>query len=189
MSYEILLAAGATHVMPIEIDSVVKFIAWFHKTFPIVGLMLITVMLDIVFGLYAACVTRTLSSTISQKGMIGKAIQVTWVAFGAILEPYSAGMPMSGMVSTFFIVTNMISITENSARAGAPVPPVILEWLQRLRNNEKASVTQQPSQSTVNIQRASNVDIRTDGGSLHGDTTDANPRDSAVIIKTSEKLI
>ncbi len=185
MVYSPLIADGIPP-MPIEIDSIVRSIAWFHRNYPIVGLFFITSGADILFGLFAACKTKTLSSTISQSGMIRKAIQILWVGLAGSLEPYSGGMPMSGMVAMCFIITNMISITENSARGGVPVPKPILELLIRLRNNEKAAVPL-PVQSTVNIQRASNVDIHTTepaaDGSIHADQADVSKGSGIIITK------
>ena len=153
----LILADG--EVMPIPMDSIVHAIKTFHLAYPIVGILMVMMAFDVCIGLCAAVVTKTVSSTISQAGMVKKVIVLLLVALGTILEPYSGGMPLSQMISMSFIVTELISIAENAARAGVPLPDTLKDLLQKLRNNEKASVA--VSAATVNINRVSNLDLRT----------------------------
>ncbi len=167
-------------MLPIKIDTIVEVVYYVHKSFPVVGVMLLTAAADICFGLCAACVTKSLSSTISQKGMVKKVAQLLWVGLGCALEPHTGGFPLGGPIAVCFIITNLISITENSARAGLPVPKPIVDCLQRIRDNEKASLaTPVPPNSAVAINRASHVDIH---------TTDT-PKESGVHKAGSESVV
>ena len=163
----ITFADGTVTVMPIDPDSIVQFIRFVHAHFPVVGLMLLTILADIAFGLCAACMTRTLSSTISQKGMIKKAVQILWAGLGYAIEPYAGGLPMSGMVGMCFVVTNMISIMENSVRCGVPVPQPVMDVLAQLRSDKQAAEAVTKTTPSVVIDKASHVDVHTQGDSVN----------------------
>lgn len=141
-------------------DSIVEWLVVFHRQFPLVGILMLIMALDVAVGLCAAVVTKTVSSTISQHGMYRKVIMLLLVGVGAVLDPYAGGIPLSKMISMAFLVTEAISIVENSARAGVPIPAPLYDVLQKLKNNEKASVT--PGPQTVNIASAGMVDIHSD---------------------------
>lgn len=158
-----------------KMDSVVEWLLGFHQQYPIVGILMILMGLDILIGLCAAIITKSVSSTISQRGMTRKVIMLLLVGVGAVFDPYAGGIPLSKMVAMCFLVTEGISILENSARAGVPIPQPLYDVLQKLKNNEKAAVDVKQVNPTVNIQRASNVDIRTtdgtgDASSVHSDS-------------------
>lgn len=117
-------------------DYIVMWITFIHKNFPVVGTLLLMMALDVLLGIIVACMTKTLSSTISHRGMWRKAVKVLLVAVGAVLQPYSNGMPLSDLIAMFFIFTEGVSIIENAAIAGVPVPPALIEIL-KMANKEK----------------------------------------------------
>ena len=170
------LAAVPTDLQPtaaerLRKDSIVQWMLTIHQSYPIVGILLLVMGLDILIGLCAAFITKTISSTVSQKGMTRKVVMLLLVGFGLVLEPYAGGLPLAKLIAMCFLVTEGISIVENSARAGVPVPQVLVDTLHKLRNDEKASV-----HSPVNIQRASSVEIKvpapvsSESASIHSDS-------------------
>jgi len=160
-------------LMKLPVDSIVARLLSFHEQFPLVGILILIMALDVAIGLLAAFITRTVSSTISHRGMVRKVIMLLLVGVGAVLEPYAGGIPLSKMVAMAFLVTEGISIIENAARAGVPIPKPLYDVLQKLTSNEKAAIVpHQPSPQTVNVERASNVNITTteptgDAASVH----------------------
>jgi len=121
-------------------DSIVQWLAEAHAAYPIVGALVLMMLLDVLAGICAAVVTRSVSSTVSYRGMARKAIMLILVGVGAALEPYSSGLPLSRLVAMAFLVTEAISILENAARAGVPVPALLQDLLIKLKSGEKPSV-------------------------------------------------
>ena len=117
-------------------DSIVTWIASFQGQFPLIGILLILMLIDIVTGIIAAFIAKTISSSASWSGMGKKVITLLAVAMGAVIEPY-AGIPLGGAISLFYIVTEGISITENMDRAGVPVPPPLRDALAKFRDSQK----------------------------------------------------
>ncbi len=182
----VLTLGMAIQQMDNPIDFIVNLIQWFHSRFPMVGIALVSIIVDIMFGLYAAVVTKTLSSKISQVGMVKKAAQLTWIAFACALEPYAGGLPMSGMMSTFFLIVNTISVMENSQRAGIPVPEFMSDWIQQ-RAHEKASVLTPPAtHNQTTIQKASHVEIsmmETSSNAKNSETKSSGMGEPAELVK------
>lgn len=129
-----------------------------YAKWPMLGLFFALCFIDVCTGLCAAFITKTLSSTISWAGMVRKIVMLLMVVFAAVLEQIgTGGIPAAKMTAGFFCITEALSIIENAARSGVPIPPFLLDTLQRLKNSEKASVAS--SSSTVTIQHASNVSM------------------------------
>lgn len=143
----------------LPVDSIVQWLYATHAGYPLVGILLLMMAVDVVIGLLAAIATSTISSTISHKGMIRKAIMLLLVAVGCILEPFSGGLPTSKLIAMAFIVTEFISIIENSARAGVPIPKPLYDILQKLTSNEKAAISPNQVSSSVNVGHANYVDV------------------------------
>lgn len=132
-------------------DFIVLWIAWVHKNFPVVGTLLLMIMLDIILGVIVACMTKKLSSSVSHRGMLRKAVKILLVAVGAVLQPYSNGMPLSDLIAMFFIFTEGVSIIENAAIAGVPVPPALLEILKMTKEDKKFTPNNNVQIDSVNI--------------------------------------
>ena len=147
--------------MNLPMDSIVNWLLAFHQQFPLVGILMLIMALDVAVGLCAAIITRTVSSTISHRGMTRKVIMLLLVGVGAVLDPYAGGIPLSKMVAMCFLVTEAISIIENAARAGVPIPKPLYDVLQKLTSNEKAALfpNDQSKFQQVRIERAGIVDI------------------------------
>lgn len=99
---------------------------------PVLFQLLIGLMaLDFATGLLAGFVTRSLSSDVSGRGIAKKAIVLLVVAAGWLLEP-PTGFPIGQVVAGFYAVHEGLSILENTARAGLPVPQELRAALQKL---------------------------------------------------------
>lgn len=123
----------------LPMDSIVNWLSGIHSQYPIVGVLMLMMALDVCVGTCAAIITKSVSSTISQNGMFRKAIMLLLVGVGAVFDPYAGGIPLSKMIAMAFIVTEGISIIENATRAGVPVPDALVSVLEKLKNNEKPS--------------------------------------------------
>lgn len=105
--------------------------------------LLVLMALDILSGLIAGFVTRSLSSDISWRGMAKKSLVLLLIAACEILEhTWDLGVPLAAGVVGFYIVNELISIVENTGRAGLPMPRTLTSAISKLKaqteGNEKA---------------------------------------------------
>ena len=138
-------------------DFIVKFIAWFHNSYPFVGQLFVVMTFDVLTGISAACITRKLNSSTGYNGMLRKAVMMLVVGLGIVLEPYAQDVPLGKMIALYFTFVEGLSILENVARAGVPVPPIIRDTLEKLRTSDNATAAHKGS--IVNIHNAHTVDV------------------------------
>ncbi len=119
--------------------------AWF-KSNPFCLALFCLMFLDIMTGLIAAFVTKKLCSTASYRGMLGKVQILAMVATAMLMELVIPNIPWGTFVSLFFCVTEAISITENAANSGVPIPQQWTDALKKARQEEDVRRTR-----TVNV--------------------------------------
>lgn len=114
--------------------------AWFTgiitgwlRLVPSVAALIMLMGIDIATGLIAGYLTKTLSSETSGYGTLRKLLRLLMVAAGLAIEIEIPQIPWGRVFASFFCLTEAISIVENVARAGVPIPPNIVSALQRLR--------------------------------------------------------
>jgi len=97
--------------------------------------LLTLTVLDFITGVLTAIVNKNLSSSIAAKGIVKKigiyALIAAVVAAGDIL----GNSDLRGIVISFFIITEIISIVENWADFGLPIPPQLKTILADLKNS------------------------------------------------------
>jgi toxin secretion/phage lysis holin len=104
--------------------------------------------LDIVSGLIVAGMAGQISSTASSRGIWKKALM--WIAVAAA-ETFAGlatsahlvevAFPSGAVVAGFWCVTEVISIFENLARGGVPLPDVMVAALSKLGRNSAREET------------------------------------------------
>lgn len=140
-----------------QMDTIVSHITWLVSDYPFVGTLVLLMFLDVITGLIAAFISKEVSSTASFKGMAKKAQMLFGLGLAATLEPYSGRIPLTELYAMFFIAFEGLSILENMARSGLPIPEQLRESLEKLRTKDHPKTPPSP----VNIDRASNVTINT----------------------------
>lgn len=115
--------------------------------YPFVVVLLGLMLLDIMTGLIAAFTSKVLCSTASYRGMLGKVQMLGMVAAAMLIELVIPGVPWGQFVAIFFCVTEAISITENAANSGVPIPAA---WAEALRKAKVDSTSK--SQVVLNIE-------------------------------------
>lgn len=107
---------------------------------PLVQLLILLMAIDIASGVLVAVQDRALSSDAAWRGMTKKAMALLVVGAAGLLECYAAAMvgavPLQAAVAGFYCASELMSIVENAARAGLPVPQVLRDVLAKL-NPEK----------------------------------------------------
>lgn len=92
--------------------------------------------LDYISGVLAAIGGRKLSSKVGFRGIAKKLLILVFVALGHITDTYVLGGVPAAMsaVMLFYIANEGISIVENAAALGLPVPQKIKNVLEQIKN-------------------------------------------------------
>lgn len=94
-------------------------------------------VIDFITGILGAIVERQLDSTICFKGILKKIYIFVLVALGHMLDnALSASVVMSTIIF-FYIANEGISIIENSAKSGLPVPQKLVDVLKQLKDKQE----------------------------------------------------
>lgn len=98
----------------------------------LVGLM----VADVVVGIIAAAITKTLSSDAMWKGLGKKAVIVFLVATGELID-HASGIGtfptgLGELVAGFYCAHEGLSIVENAVTVGLPVPSALRDALAKL---------------------------------------------------------
>ncbi len=114
---------------------------WSGLPLPI-QLLCYAILLDIATGVAVAIIEKNVSSDIGRAGVTRKVIVLLAVALAElagrsvsvmITMPWGAPMSLGGAVAAYYLVHELISITENMSRAGVPVPPFVRARLAKVR--------------------------------------------------------
>ena len=93
--------------------------------------------LDYLTGVLVAAAQKELSSKVGFKGIAKKVIILALVAVGHILDTHvlGGGAVCRSAVSGFYIANEGISILENAAELGLPLPKKLIAVLKQLRDD------------------------------------------------------
>jgi len=112
------------------------FIAyWLGGIDQLLTALLVMAVLDYSTGLLAAWQSKTLSSQIGFKGIIKKIMTLAVVVLAYTVEGL-AGVPLREITIMFFVVNEALSILENAAKTGLPIPKKLQEVLQQLKGKD-----------------------------------------------------
>jgi|GEM_PF-1029902 len=106
---------------------------WFY-------LLLILIFFDICLGLLCSIKAKRINSSASFNGLRKKAAMLLMVGAMAFLDPFIPGLNISVMITIAFVGMEAISLTENSATLGLPVPDPIKDVLSKLREPDPQRV-------------------------------------------------
>lgn len=115
-------------------------LSWFQHH-AIVGTLCLSMAVDVCMGLLVAFGLKTVNSSVSRVGMVRKVGILMLVAIGFMVEPYSQGLQVGQVTALAFIVTELISVTENAAKLGIPIPQPIIDALSKLRGEKAPPLT------------------------------------------------
>ncbi|MGD0032562.1 phage holin family protein [Paenibacillus illinoisensis] len=113
----------------------------------VLGVLLFFVILDYLTGVAAGGATGKLKSKIGLIGIARKVFIFAMVAVGHLVDGILGdGHIFRDTVAFFYIANEMLSITENGGKLGAPIPNVIKQAIEVLKgkggnNNDKGAGT------------------------------------------------
>ncbi|MFV0402014.1 MAG: holin family protein [Oscillospiraceae bacterium] len=97
--------------------------------------LLALIALDYLTGLLKGVCNKNLSSEIGFQGIAHKVLTLLVVALAFVIETLvGLNFPLREIVITFFIANEGLSVLENVAEAGLPIPSVLRKLLLQLRN-------------------------------------------------------
>lgn len=100
--------------------------------------LVVAVALDYVSGVIKAFVKKELSSKIGVKGLLKKVGVFVVVALSVLLDKVSGSTgAVRTLVIYYFVANEGLSIVENLAETGLPIPDVIKKALKNLKSESK----------------------------------------------------
>ena len=103
--------------------------------------LIIFMMIDFLLGVYAAAVEGRLSADIGINGGVRKVLILVLVGVGVVLDGVlNTDNVVRSMVILWYISFEGISILENAARSGLPIPDELRSKLLLLRKSDKEEV-------------------------------------------------
>lgn len=116
--------------------------ALFIKIYPsensAVFALLAAMTIDYITGVVVAIARKKLSSGVGFKGLCKKMLIICIITVCYIIDNYVIDSnTLTPVVSSFYLANECISILENSAKLGVPIPKKILEIFAQLRGDKK----------------------------------------------------
>lgn len=107
--------------------------------------LIVFVIIDYVTGVMCAVAEKRLSSEVGAKGIMKKVMIFALVAIAHIIDTVilkgAGGSTFRTMVIFFYLANEGLSITENAARLGLPVPQKLKAVLEQLNEEESNEET------------------------------------------------
>lgn len=96
--------------------------------------------LDYITGVVVAIIEKRLSSEVGFRGLAKKFLILVFVAVGHIADAYILGGTPAAMsaVMLFYIANEGISIIENTASLGLPVPKKLTSIMEQIKNKSES---------------------------------------------------
>lgn len=126
----------------IAFSAVGGFVGWFLGGFDgFLYALIAFVVIDYITGVMVAVVDKNLSSSVGFKGICRKVLIFALVGIANIIDVYVLGQ--AGVLRTaviFFYISNEgVSLLENSAHLGLPIPAKLKDVLEQLHNRNGGS--------------------------------------------------
>ena len=100
--------------------------------------LLVFVILDYITGVMRAIADHELSSAVGFKGICRKVLIFALVGVGHVLDTHvvGTGSALRSAVICFYLSNEAISLFENAAHLGLPIPDKLREILSQLHNRQ-----------------------------------------------------
>ena len=109
--------------------------------------LLIFMALDYITGLMCAIADKKLSSAVGFRGICKKVLILMLVGVANIMDVHviGTGSALRGAVVCFYLTNEGLSLVENAAHIGLPVPEKLKDVLAQLHNRDDRDNTNSPS--------------------------------------------
>jgi toxin secretion/phage lysis holin len=103
-------------------------------------LMVVLMIIDYITGVVGAWMAKDLSSDAMYKGGIRKGMTLLVVIIAVLLDELLGGTPVFRTLSLYyFIGREGLSVTENLAKMGVPLPPALVNVLAQLKTRGEST--------------------------------------------------
>ena len=103
---------------------------------PLVQALIVLMAMDIATGFLSGYVAKKLSSDVSFRGIAKMALILLMIAAANVCVPHVGDLPLAEVVAGFYIAHEGLSILENLAEAGLPVPQILKDALAKLNGGQ-----------------------------------------------------
>ena len=119
------------------LSAIIGFLGWFLGGFDTMLItLLIFIVIDYISGVINAIYKKKLCSSIGFKGILRKVLIILLVGSVNLLGVAINMDSLRYMVIAFYLANEGISIIENAAKIGVPVPQKIIDVLEQLREDD-----------------------------------------------------
>ena len=110
--------------------------------------LLIFMVLDYITGLMCAVIDKKLSSAVGFKGICKKVLILMLVGVANIMDVHviGTGSALRGAVVCFYLANEGLSLLENAAHIGLPVPERLKDVLAQLHNRDDKDNSTDPGE-------------------------------------------
>jgi toxin secretion/phage lysis holin len=119
---------------------ITKLIASFIEANPLINTLLVLIVLDVISGTVLAAVKRKLNSSTGFIGVTRKAMILIVVEAATVLEKFANGLPIGDLCAMFYIWVEAVSLVENAAGLGVPIPGALRDALLKLRETQQGKI-------------------------------------------------
>lgn len=130
------------HSIRAVLSCVAAFLGWFLGGMDsLLTALTIFIVLDYLTGIMCGIVEKRLSSEIGFRGIMRKAMIFFIVGIAHSVDAYiiCSGSAIRSMICLFYISNEGISIIENAARIGLPIPEKLREVLAQIKEDGEAA--------------------------------------------------
>jgi toxin secretion/phage lysis holin len=128
------------HTLQLAFTAIGGYIGWFLGGYDGLVLALVAfVAIDYITGLMVAVIEKKLSSEIGFRGIFKKVLIFSLVGIGHIIDYYliEKGSAVRTAVIFFYLSNEGLSIMENAARVGLPIPEKLKSVLLNLKEDKR----------------------------------------------------
>lgn len=128
------------HTLQLAFTAIGGYIGWFLGGYDGLVLALVAfVVIDYITGLMVAVIEKKLSSEIGFRGIFKKVLIFSLVGIGHIIDYYliEKGSAVRTAVIFFYLSNEGLSIMENAARVGLPIPEKLKSVLLNLKEDKE----------------------------------------------------
>lgn len=134
-----------------KMDQIVKFFVvlgatvagWFSNMPDVIRVLLLVMGFDILAGAALAIASKKLSSSVAWSGVGKKAVTLIVVALTYTVSNMIVGVdlaaPIGQAVAAFYIYVEVVSVLQNAALVGVPIPDFLKNALDTLNPDKTAA--------------------------------------------------
>ncbi|EFS20615.1 toxin secretion/phage lysis holin [Fusobacterium gonidiaformans 3-1-5R] len=113
----------------------IGFLVWLIGGFDLLAKVLLALMLlDFLTGLWVGYKQKILNSKRAYKGLQKKFLILVLLCGASLMHKLVPGIGFRSLVGLFYCATEMLSIIENCAKCGVPIPKKLKKALEQVRD-------------------------------------------------------